>query len=92
MKYSRNHFHYAIWSAKKNEDTIKNYNQFVKCCLEGKVDDMLKEIRKKRGNHNTNSSVIDGKVGDEPIANHFSNIYEELFSSVKSDNEMNDFL
>ena len=67
-------------------------NQFVKCCLEGKVDDMLKEIRKKRGNHNTNSSVIDGKVGDEPIANHFSNIYEELFSSVKSDNEMNDFL
>ena len=91
MKQSRNQFHYAFRRAKRNEESLRN-NKFIQCCLDGKIDNLIKEIKKKRGKSNSNSSIIDGKVGDDAIADHLSNVYEELFNSINSDDEMNDLL
>ena len=67
-------------------------NKFVQCCLEGKVNDLLKEVKRMRGNKSKNPTIVDGKVGDENISNHFSEIYEELYNSVISDDALGDLL
>ena len=91
MKNSRNQYHYAVRRAKRNHDAIVN-NKFVQCCLEGKVDDLLKEVKKMRGSQSKNSTVIDDHVGDDKIANHFCDIYEELYNSVLSDDALGELL
>ena len=87
MKNSRNQYHYAIRRVKRKEATIRN-NKFIKCCLEGNVDNLLKEVKKLQGIKSKNSTTIDGKVGDKNIANHFSAIYEGLYNSVISDDAL----
>ena len=47
MKHSRNQFHYAVRRAKKNEAAISN-NKFIQSCLNGDIDDLLKEAKKLR--------------------------------------------
>ena len=91
MKHSRNQYHYAVRRAKRNEETIRN-NKFVEACLDGNIDDLLKEVKRMRGKSATNSTVIDGKTGDDKIANHLKNIYADLYNSVISDDALGELL
>ena len=73
MKHSRNQFHYVVRRARKNEQAIIN-NKFVQSCLNGDINDLLKEVKKLRGKQSKNSTVIDGKIGDDKISDHFSGL------------------
>ena len=42
--------------------------------------DIFKEIKKFRGQNTTISNCKDGEVGAQNIANHFQEIYENLYS------------
>ena len=48
---------------------------------------IFKEVKEFRGQAKMCSSTIDGIVGSDNIANHFANIYSDLYSKVKPNKE-----
>ena len=81
MKMSKNQYKYAARRLKRVNDKIKN-NMFLKSVINGSSN-IFKEIRKYRGVSSTFSSRIDNEVGATNIANHFANIYAELYNRVE---------
>ena len=63
---------------KKANDNIQN-DKFVQGILHGGVD-IFTEIKKFRGKTGNCSSRIDDQVGSKNIADHFADIYSQLYS------------
>ena len=67
---------------------MKN-NKFVEACLNGGID-IFKEIKTIRGKTKKVPSKIDSKANPEDIASHFKDIYENLYNSEPSADEVNE--
>ena len=88
-KTTRNSYNHAIRRIKNNESSIRK-DKFVKDCLNGNVNDILKDIKQMRKQSN-NSDVIDGKTGSENISGHFKEIYSDLYNTHKDEGELKEF-
>ena len=67
-------------------DRIKN-DKFVSSIIGGGAN-IFKEIKKFRGSSTSFSSRIDNEVGQKNIANHFANIYSELYNRIDLGNKL----
>ena len=85
MKNSKMQYKYAVRRLKRAGDSIQG-DKFVQELLKGGKN-IFEEIKQFRGKSKVCSSTIDGEVGSENIAEHFANIYSELYSRVKLDDE-----
>ena len=86
MKQSKNQYKYAIRRLKNASESIQN-DKFVSSILKGGVN-IFQEIKKHRGNGSSQSSRIDDEVGPTNIANHFAEIYSELYNRVDLGDEL----
>ena len=80
MRQSKNQYKYAIRRLKRAGDSIQN-NKFVQSLLGGKAS-IFQEIKRFRGSGAGLSSRIDDEVGGKNIANHFAEIYSDLYNKV----------
>ena len=88
-KTTRNAYNHAIRRIKNNESSIRK-NKFVNDCLNGNVNDILKDIKQMRRQSNT-ADVIDGKTGSGNISEHFKGIYSDLYNTHKDEGELKEF-
>ena len=87
-KQSKQQFKYAVRRLKRASDSVQN-DKFVSSIINGGVN-IFAEIKKYRGTGATCSSRIDDQVGSSNIANHFAEIYSDLYNKVEHDDEFND--
>ena len=85
MKRTRNRFHYQVRKCKRVEEFIRN-QKIVENCLDGDQD-LFKEIKKQRSNHNEDEVTIDGASGDE-IPGKFAEVYKNLYNMSSDDEEV----
>ena len=71
-------YEYAVRRLKKANDNIQN-DKFVQGILQGGID-IFTEIKKFRGKTGNCSSRIDDQIGSKNIADHFADIYSQLYS------------
>ena len=84
MKRTRNRYHMELKKCQRAEKTIKK-NKLLDACLNGDGD-LFVEIKKMRKTKTVVAYKIDGVTQDIP--SHFSNIYSDLFNSVKDSEEV----
>ena len=85
MKLSKNQYKHAVRRLKRVNDKIQN-QKFLDSVINGGVN-VFNEIKKYRGTNSSYCSRIDDQVGANNIANHFANIYSELYNRVELDNK-----
>ena len=88
MKRSRNIYHFQYKKCKKAEDTIIK-SKVLDACINGNGD-IFVELRKLRKAKPTVATSMDGKK--ENIADHFKNIFEELYNSADDKDDLNEVL
>ena len=92
MKRTRNKYHYAIRRVKKNIDSIKN-EKFLEQSVRKNPNELLQEFKKIKNAKKTKVNSIDGHHSDKEIAEHFANLYKNLYnktdSSIDLQNEYN---
>ena len=71
-------YKYAVRRLKRARNRIQ-HDKFASGLLQGGVN-IFSEIKKFRGQTQTLSSSIDGAVGSQDISEHFSEVYEDLYS------------
>lgn len=89
MKSTRNRYHYAIRKVRRQESEIRR-NNMMHDYLNGKVNNILKDIKTKRKCKSRGATHIDKVSGNENISLHFKNIYEGIYNTHKSTNKIND--
>ena len=75
-------YHYAIRKLKRNAIALRR-NAMAESIINNNSRDLWSEIRKVRNTTKTVSTCIDGVTGDINIAELFSNKYNELYNSVR---------
>ena len=83
-RFARYKYHWAI-------KTVNRHNN--QTILEKTADQLRKKsfrkfwqsVKSLKGKDNHTSNIIDGKIYDKEIANHFCDIYANLYSSVKDE-------
>ena len=90
MKHTRNQYHYAIRKVKNHEKEIRK-NKFLNACLDGKVSDILKDIKISRNKNNKSSGVIDGFTNNTDIADNFKNIYSNIYNTHNDYEDLSQF-
>ena len=83
-RFARYKYHWAIKKVKKQNNKVileKTANQLVTKSFRK----FWQTIKSLNGNDNRIANVIDGKINDNEIANHFCDIYAKLYSSVNDD-------
>ena len=78
MRGAKYQYKYALRRVQRASNKIQN-DKFVEDISRGGVN-IFEEIKKFRGNKKTSSSTIDGEVGESNIANHFADIYSDLYN------------
>ena len=78
MRQSKHQYKYALRRIQRARNKIPN-DKFADGILQGGVN-IFQEIKKFRGKVKTCSSTIDGEVGATNIANHFADIYKQLYN------------
>ena len=84
-KHTKYKYHRVIKKVKNCEKEIRKSN-FLSDCLDGKVQNILKEVKRLKGNSCKSGSNIDGLGNPQDISNHFQNLYKGIFN-VHSDDE-----
>ena len=79
MKRTRNIFHYAVRKCRKSEEKIKS-NKLLEACINNDKN-IFEEIKKLCKCNNSSANSIDGKTNN--IEEHFTNVYEDLYTSVR---------
>ena len=88
MKHTRNVYHYAVRRIKNNASQIKQ-EKMLDTLTKQKVPNLIKELKSQRSGHKSvNASKIDGKCGPVNIANHFADIYSELYNTNNSSDDL----
>ena len=90
MKQSKNQYKYAIRRLKNAGEKVQN-DKFVNSLLDKKVS-IFKEIKKYRGTSKGMSNRVDDEVGCSNIANHFVDIYREIYNKVELDEGFEDLV
>ena len=81
-RFARTKYHWALKQVKKEKDKIileKNANNLATKSFQ----QFWRTIKNINGNDNRISSIIDGKINESEIANHFGDIYANLYNSVE---------
>ena len=78
MKISRSNFKRAKKKCVNAAEKIKR-DKFTEACLNGDKD-MFEELKKLKGKSDSFSTKVDGKNTPEEIADHFSDVYKELYN------------
>ena len=78
MRGAKHQYKYALRRVQRASNKIQN-DKFVADIAKGGVN-IFEEIKKFREKIKTCSSTIDGEVGASNIANHFADIYSELYN------------
>ena len=84
MKKTRNIFHMAAKKCRRAEEKIKK-NKLLQACISGEGN-IFQEIKAMRKTKQLVANSIDGETDN--IAEHFKNIYSDLFNSVEDANDM----
>ena len=79
MKTTRNKYHFAIKKVKKQEEAIRK-SKFLQACLNNKIEDIFSELKAMRNKGGHISKVIDGKNKQPEIAEHFKEMYQEIYN------------
>ena len=90
MRTSRSNFKRAKKKCINAEEVIKR-DKFTEACLNGDKS-LFEELKKMKGKSNTHSTKIDDKNSPEEIADHFGEIYKELFNKTGSADPMKNLL
>ena len=75
----RHQYHYAVRKLKGHRNRVKNEN-FVQAATEGKINDILKELKQQRKPNAYLSSTIDNVTDPQEISNHFATIYKNIYN------------
>ena len=84
-RFTKNKYHRSVNKVKKFENNIRQ-SKFLSNCLDGNVQDMLKDMKKLRDNSTKSTGSIDGIGNTKDIANHFRDLYSQIFN-VHQDGE-----
>ena len=83
-RFARYKYHWAIKTVNK-----QNNNRILEKTAEQLVTKSFRKfwqiVKNLKGKDNISSNIIDGKVNDNDIVNHFYDIYANLYSSVCDD-------
>ena len=90
-KHCRNKYKYAIRKVKNLELSMRK-NKFLDACLNNKVNDILQEIKTLRSPSTKSANVIDGQTNSDDIANHFKNIYKDIYNTHHDRNDLESFI
>ena len=85
MKKTRNQYHYAVRKVKKLAEEIRA-RELLTVSLGGDVN-LLKEMKKIRGNNKGNENLpdnVEGAEGQEEVVEKFREVYETLYNSAES--------
>ena len=88
MKWTRNKYHRGIKKVKKAEDQLRQ-SSFIADCLDGKVQNILSEVKRLKGGVSNSASIIDGISNPQNIAEHFKTLYQEIFNVHNDQAEVN---
>ena len=86
-KYTKHKYHWSINRVKKFEQEIRK-SKFLSECLDGKVNNILQDMKKLRGNNSHTPGSIDGLSNPKDIANHFKDLYQEIFNVHNDSDEV----
>ena len=83
MRYTRNQFRYARRKCMKAVEAVYR-DKFIEASLKGDKD-MSEELRKIKKSGNSGPSKMDGKTNEDDIADHFGEIYKNIYNRDGSD-------
>ena len=84
MKHTRNLYHYAVRRVKNNALKIEQDNMLASF-LDGKAPNLIKQLKTHRSNFKPKApSHMDGKVGNENIADHLASKYYNIYNMNES--------
>jgi hypothetical protein len=80
MASTRNKFHYAVRSARRQEDTLRA-KRLLEASQSGTID-MLAEMKNIKGVKRSSclSDMVAGKTGENSIVTEFRSVYQELYN------------
>ena len=91
MKSTRNKYTYVLRRVKKQADEIRK-SKFVQDCLEGRITNILQEVKTARRDKVKSAGVIDEQCGLQNIAGHFKEIYSEIYNRHNDRTELDEFI
>ena len=91
MQRTRAQYRYAVRRTKRQDAQLRK-SSYVQACLDGKVSDILSDIKKSRAKNKSCAQTIDGFSGLDEIADNFKNIYCEIYNTHKSKDELDSFI
>ena len=83
--------YYAVRRVRRQEKEIRK-SKFLSACLDGKVSDILQDIKASRKQSSKSVGVIDGITNKSDISDHFREMYSEIYNSHNDQNELNNFI
>lgn len=78
MKQSKNRYHYAVRSIKRQSEKLRN-DKLLDHCLKGNATNIVKEFKKQNPCKVSSAVNIDGHTNSTDISNHFASIYKDLY-------------
>lgn len=90
-KHCRNKYKLSIRKVRKLEMSLRK-NKFLDACLNNKVNDILQDIKSMRSPISNCAKVIDGNSNSKDIANHFKNLYSDIFNTHQDKAELDHFI
>lgn len=87
-QHLRHQYHYAIRKLKNQENEIRK-QKLLNQCVEGKVNDILAELKHQRNHKPDAVNKIDGTEGATKISEHFKSLYEEIYNHHGENGELN---
>ena len=86
MRRTRAKYHYAIRYVKRMSETLKK-QAMARAISENNSRELWQEVKKIRKNKSEKSYCIDNAIGEYNIASLFAIKYEELYNSVRYDEQ-----
>ena len=86
MRHMRAEYHYAIRYVKCMSETLKN-QAMARAISENNLKELWQEVKKSRKNKCEKSYAIDNAIREHNIGSLFANKYEELYNSVRYDEQ-----
>ena len=91
MRSTRAKYHHAVQKVRRLESEIRKDNM-LQDSLNGKINDILKQIKSQRKSNKGPVNNIDGIIGKENISSHFSDIYKDIYNRHNSVTSVNNIL
>ena len=89
-RHTKMQYHYAVRRLRRATEKLQN-DDFVKSITNKGGGSIFTELKKFRGSTKKCSNNIDGNTGSADIANHFANIYSDLYSKVELSDKFESF-